>query len=116
MYVQVQTPPGATAERTQIVVNQVTRYLREQEKDNVESVFSVTGFNFAGRGQNAAMMFVKLTDWSLRPNSTQTVGAIADRKSVAWGRSVSVRVDVGGRRVIEKKKTITFNKLWRQEK
>src|SRR3546814_20966854 len=29
----------------------------------------------------------------------------ADRKSVVWGKSVSVRVDLGGRRRIQKKKT-----------
>src|SRR3546814_14879902 len=28
----------------------------------------------------------------------------ADRKSVVWGTSVSVRVDLGGRRIIKKKK------------
>src|SRR3546814_17373796 len=28
----------------------------------------------------------------------------ADRKSVVWGKSVSVRVDLGGRRIIKKKK------------
>src|SRR3546814_11112057 len=27
-----------------------------------------------------------------------------DRKSVVWGKSVSVRVDLGGRRIIQKKK------------
>src|SRR3546814_13129596 len=27
-----------------------------------------------------------------------------DRKSVVWGKSVSVRVDLGGRRIIKKKK------------
>src|SRR3546814_20596679 len=30
--------------------------------------------------------------------------ARGDRKSVVWGKSVSVRVDLGGRRVIKKKK------------
>src|SRR3546814_17319586 len=30
--------------------------------------------------------------------------ALADRKSVVWGKSVSVRVDLGGRRIIKKKK------------
>src|SRR3546814_15162527 len=30
-------------------------------------------------------------------------GAVADRTSVVWGKSVSVRVDFGGRRNIEKK-------------
>src|SRR3546814_17571861 len=28
-----------------------------------------------------------------------------DRKSVVWGQGVSVRVDLGGRRIIKKKKT-----------
>src|SRR3546814_11090507 len=31
--------------------------------------------------------------------------AVGDRKSVVWGKSVSVRVDLGGRRSIKKKKT-----------
>src|SRR3546814_16718484 len=29
-----------------------------------------------------------------------------DRKSVGWGKSVSVRVDLGGRRIIKKKKKL----------
>src|SRR3546814_16649269 len=35
---------------------------------------------------------------------TVTVDVNADRKSVVEGRSVSVRVDLGGRRIIKKKK------------
>src|SRR3546814_19899618 len=31
-----------------------------------------------------------------------------DRKSVVWGKSVSVRVDLGGRRISKKKKNITY--------
>src|SRR3546814_20817088 len=31
----------------------------------------------------------------------------ADRKSVVWGKSVSVRVDLGGRRLIKKKKIVS---------
>src|SRR3546814_16752027 len=30
--------------------------------------------------------------------------AVGDRKGVVWGKSVSVRVDIGGRRIIKKKK------------
>src|SRR3546814_12674425 len=33
-------------------------------------------------------------------------GGLRDRKSVVWGKSVSVRVDLGGRRIIKKKKKI----------
>src|SRR3546814_20716826 len=32
---------------------------------------------------------------------------IQDRKSVGWGKRVSVRLDLGGRRIIKKKKTNT---------
>src|SRR3546814_19378609 len=35
--------------------------------------------------------------------STATAGRSADRKSVVWGKSVSVRVELGGRRIIKKK-------------
>src|SRR3546814_17424015 len=34
-----------------------------------------------------------------------------DRKSVVWGKSVSVRVDLGGRRIIKKKKQSKNNNL-----
>src|SRR3546814_17409772 len=35
---------------------------------------------------------------------TMCIGVGQDRKSVVWGKSVSVRVDIGGRRIIKKKK------------
>src|SRR3546814_19317340 len=38
----------------------------------------------------------------LNVNNTQL--AALDRQSVVWGKSVSVRVDLGGRRIIKKKK------------
>src|SRR3546814_18449120 len=43
----------------------------------------------------------------------QRIGIVhwADRKSVVSGKSVSVRVDPGGRRSIEKKKQLTNNTL-----
>src|SRR3546814_16976498 len=39
------------------------------------------------------------------------VTAFIDRKSVVSGKSVSVRVDLGGRRIIKKKKQDTHNKI-----
>src|SRR3546814_11811422 len=38
-----------------------------------------------------------------------------DRKSVVSGKSVSVRVDLGGRRIIKKKKTHTQTKYTKQK-
>ncbi len=63
----VQLPAGATQERTQKVLNEVTHYYLTKEKNNVESVFAVNGFGFAGRGQNTGIAFVSLKDWADRP-------------------------------------------------
>src|SRR3546814_19696401 len=39
------------------------------------------------------------------------VVGLEDRKSVVWGKSVSVRVDVGGRRIIKKKSKTNGKRL-----
>ncbi|WP_180075390.1 efflux RND transporter permease subunit [Acinetobacter sp. YH12254] len=75
----VQLPPNATLERTDKVVNTMTNYFLENEKDHVESVFSVAGFSFTGVGQNAGLAFIKLKDWSERHSPESQVGAIIQR-------------------------------------
>src|SRR3546814_18310051 len=42
---------------------------------------------------------------ALEPAAEQPPGSIGDRKSVVSGKSVSARVDLGGRRVLKKKNT-----------
>ena len=79
MYGQVQTPPGASKERTQAVLDQAQQYLTNQEKDSVEGVLTVVGFNFAGTGQNSGLLFIKLRDWDQRKSASQQVGAIVER-------------------------------------
>ncbi|MEJ5074171.1 multidrug efflux RND transporter permease subunit AcrB [Enterobacter ludwigii] len=74
-----QLPAGATQERTQKVLDEVTDYYLNKEKANVESVFAVNGFGFAGRGQNTGIAFVSLKDWSARPGDENKVGAITGR-------------------------------------
>ena len=78
MFVQVATPSGATAERTLESVKKVEHYFMNDEKDSVESIFTVVGFSFAGRGQNSAMGFVLLKDWDER-DENQSVFALAGR-------------------------------------
>ncbi|MDU7607294.1 MAG: efflux RND transporter permease subunit, partial [Escherichia coli] len=75
----VQLPAGATQERTQKVLNEVTHYYLTKEKNNVESVFAVNGFGFAGRGQNTGIAFVSLKDWADRPGEENKVEAITMR-------------------------------------
>ena len=74
-----QLPAGATQERTQKVLDEMTNYYLTKEKDNVESVFAVNGFGFAGRGQNTGIAFVSLKDWSQRPGEENKVEAITAR-------------------------------------
>ncbi|EGI75584.1 efflux RND transporter permease subunit [Hylemonella gracilis] len=79
LFTMVQLPANATQERTLKVVDRVEQHFLQTEKDNVESVFSVAGFSFAGRGENMAIAFVRLKDWSERPSPMQKVQAIAGR-------------------------------------
>ncbi|MBB1200416.1 efflux RND transporter permease subunit [Enterobacteriaceae bacterium 89] len=83
-----QLPAGATQERTQKVLDEVTDYYLTKEKDNVESVFAVNGFGFAGRGQNTGIAFVSLKDWSQRPGEANKVEAITQR---AMGRFSQIK-------------------------
>lgn len=79
LFVQVTAPPGATANRTQAVLDEVADYFRKEEASNVEGVLEVNGFSFGGQGQNSGLGFIKLTDWSKRPGSENKVQAIAAR-------------------------------------
>ncbi len=79
LFAQVQAPAGASAERTKAVIDQAVNYLLENEKDSVASVFAVSGFSFGGRGQNAAILFIKLRDWKERSAASQRAAAVAQR-------------------------------------
>ncbi len=82
MFALITTPPGATTERTLEVVKQVEQYFLEKEKDTIENFFTVVGFSFAGRGQNSAMAFISLKDWSLRQKTKYKLPAIATRTTI----------------------------------
>ncbi|WP_295473888.1 efflux RND transporter permease subunit [uncultured Pseudomonas sp.] len=79
MFVQVQTPAGSTAERTQQVMDTMREHLLTKEADSVQSVFTVNGFNFAGRGQNSGIAFVLLKPWGERPGAENSVFQLAKR-------------------------------------
>ncbi|MFF5864373.1 efflux RND transporter permease subunit [Pseudomonas sp. NPDC012596] len=79
LYAQIQAPAGATAVRTQAVIDEVRRYLLEEEGEVVSSVFNVNGFNFGGRGQSSGMAFVMLKPWEQRTEPGQGVFELAER-------------------------------------
>ncbi|MER0510630.1 efflux RND transporter permease subunit [Aeromonas veronii] len=75
----VQLPVGATKQRTEVVLADMRDYFLKNEKDNVDSVLTVSGFSFAGSGQNAGMAFIKLKDWSARKSPDRSANAIIGR-------------------------------------
>ena len=79
----VQTPVGATQERTIEAIEQLEKHFLENESDIVESVFAVQGFSFAGMGQNTGMAFIKLTDWAERGDAEKSAEAVAGRGMAA---------------------------------
>lgn len=86
MLVNVQLPPGATQERTLSVMQQVEGYILKQPE--VQSMVGVLGFSFSGQGQNAALAFVTLKDWSEREGKGQSAEALAGR---AFGALSGIR-------------------------
>ncbi|HAK8209377.1 TPA: efflux RND transporter permease subunit [Salmonella enterica] len=82
----IQLPSGATQERTQKVLDQVTHYYLNNEKANVESVFTVNGFSFSGQGQNSGMAFVSLKPREERNGEENSVEAVIARATRAFSQ------------------------------
>ena len=71
LQVMVQLPAGATQARTLAVVEQAEAILKRQQA--VANVTTVVGWSFQGSGQNVAMCFVDLKDWSARTTDAATL-------------------------------------------
>jgi len=86
LFTIVQTPVGATQQRTQKVMEQVESHYLKNESTHIESTFAVQGFSFAGSGQNNGMVFVKLKDWEERTSADASVNAMAGRAMGAFSQ------------------------------
>ena len=82
----VQLPSGATQERTQKVLDTVTNYYLNDEKENVDSVFTVNGFSFSGQGQNSGLAFISLKPWDARSGEENHVEAIIKRATLSFSQ------------------------------
>ncbi len=76
----IQLPPGATQARTEEVLTQVEQFYLQQPE--VERVVGVLGFSFFGRGQNAAITFVRLKGWDERPGQDSSAPALARKANM----------------------------------
>ncbi|MFP1729051.1 efflux RND transporter permease subunit [Lonsdalea quercina] len=90
--VQYTLPAGATVNRTNAVNKRITDWFLTEEKDNIGVIYTITGFNFSGSGQNAGMAFVALKNWDQRPGSNNTAQAIANRAMKALSTERDARI------------------------
>ena len=75
----VQTPAGATQERTMHSIEKLEQHFLDDEPDAVDSMISVQGFSFGGSGQNSGIAFIKLKNWDERKSAELHAGAVAGR-------------------------------------
>jgi hydrophobe/amphiphile efflux-1 (HAE1) family protein len=85
-------PPGAVQSRSGDVAREVEQHYLTTEKDNVESIFSATGFSFAGSGQNVGISFVKLRDWQYRGAAKNRAPAIVARAMKVFSKMADAQV------------------------
>ena len=83
---QFTLPVGATQSRTLAVAKQVEHYYMTDEKKNVDTVFVVAGFSFAGAGQNSGLSFVHLKPWNERSGSENHAAAIVQRAMKSFSK------------------------------
>jgi len=83
MMVIAQLPAGSSYERTQGVMTRVADHFLADPA--VESIFTVSGFSFAGTGQNAGNAFIKLKPFEDRRATDMKAPAVAGRAMQAFG-------------------------------
>ncbi len=86
LFAAAQLPAGATTEQAEAVLEKMEHHFLADEKKSVESIFGVTGFSFAGTGQNQVFAFMTLKDWEVRTAPEQKLAAIVSRASAAFGQ------------------------------
>jgi multidrug efflux pump len=86
LFALVQLPVGATQERTRDVLKEMEHHFLVEQKDAVQSLFTIAGFSFAGRGQNAGMAFIQLRDWKFRDDPGLKAKAVAGKAMGALSR------------------------------
>lgn len=88
LFTLIQLPPGATTNRTDEVLKQVEHHFLVDQEKAVLGLFTVSGFSFAGNGQNIGLGFIRLRPWAERPTEELSVSGVA---SAAWKAFAGVR-------------------------
>ncbi|WP_107037352.1 efflux RND transporter permease subunit [Brumimicrobium mesophilum] len=88
IYAIIQTPPGATLERTNQVAMQLQKICEETE--GIETVSSLAGYEIMteGRGSNAGTCLINLKPWSEREHTVHEIMEELEEKSKEIGDGI----------------------------
>ncbi len=86
LFVQAMLPANSTLEQTEAVLSKVKDHFLTRETEAVESLMTVAGYSFSGRGQNVGLAFVRLRDWELRDRPDLKVKAVVGRAMGAFSQ------------------------------
>ncbi|WP_166113933.1 efflux RND transporter permease subunit [Pseudoalteromonas sp. Z9A5] len=79
LFNQVSLPAGSTTQQTLEVVKKMENHYLNEQSEAVNGIFTVTGFSFAGSGQNSAIGFVNLKHWDQRQRDDLSVQGVAGK-------------------------------------
>ena len=86
LMMMVQLPAGATKERTDATLATANEIITKMPE--VESFLGVSGFSFAGSGQNIGFGFITLKDWSERTDPASSAAAVTGKLTGALMQNV----------------------------
>ena len=88
IYAIIQTPPGTTLERTNVISLELQKIAKETE--GVKSVTAMAGYEILteGRGSNAGTCLINLKDWSERKQSVKEIMEELEEKTKNIGAIV----------------------------
>ncbi len=74
---QIINPSNASLNVTEEALASLTQYILEEESENVQSIMTVAGFSFTGRGSDQALYFLMMKPWDERKEPIQaTLGRV----------------------------------------
>ncbi|MDD6088798.1 MAG: efflux RND transporter permease subunit [Desulfovibrionaceae bacterium] len=95
IFANILMPSGTSSKEVSVAAAKVERYFLEDEKESVQGVMTTLGAGSgSSRGQNTAMVIVRLKDWSLRTAEHLRCEAIARRARAAFSSVHEAQVRV----------------------
>ncbi len=86
LFVLVNLPPNTSMERTKRVLDRISSYFLEHEKDTVDSIMCIGGFSFSGMSQNSGMAFLTLKPFEQRRKPGMDVFSIVERANSEFAK------------------------------